>query len=349
MSLAGIYRNKVRQDLSLVTSLDDTHMERFATVPKTLMINQWSPEQRWLQLDSTYPDQIRKRYNILRKFPQMVIERQTADYVTAGETELRDRVVDYLLQTYPEYFSRQDNLILSPLTGLAVDVGPKGADPLAAVAMLASEDFLLLFPDSDDGHVHLRSGALLFPNGWSLRSHFNQAAPDASDTAAYENWNEWRLYSQRAARLGKTPREIHEDIVPHYMKNFADRVDMFFNKMEPGMLTWRRNWGPWMNDALFRHPDGKAPDMYEETPDNWLDYGYLRSEHETFMRLPQSQAVIFGIKTFMWKLSDILANPVTRNALIVSNDNLPPLMVEYRQESLRTFRPLLDRFRQPAP
>jgi hypothetical protein len=343
--LKGIYTDVVSADEKLIDTLDKTHMERFAAVPKTLMINQWTPDQRWLQLDATYPDQIAKRLEALQAYPEKVIERLDADYVRAGEYELRDRVAAYLLDNYPNYFKRQGDLILSLTTGLAVDVGPDGADPMVAVAALASEDFLLLFPDSADGDVRLRSGVLASPNDWSLRSHFNEVAPSLQDTVGYRDWAERLKESQRKARFGKTPREIHEGIVPHYMKHFADRVDMFFRKMPPDMMVWRRNWGLWTTDKLFLHADVPLPDMPAETPDNWLAHGYMRSEHETFTRLPKSNAILFGIKTYIWKFSDVLNNPVSRDALITSNDNLSPEMFEYRKKPLTTFRPLLDRYR----
>jgi hypothetical protein len=348
MSIHGIYPHQpAATDLAKTLRADD--MERFSAVPKTVMINQWPDGLDWLIVDRTYPAQIARRHQLLLTRRGMVIDRMPGDDVRAAEIELRDMVADYLPQVYPQYFQRDGNLILSPLTGFAIDVGPEGADPLVALALLASEDLLLLLPEAR-GPKHetvyvLKSGALLFPNDWSLRSHFDQPEPDRADPAAQEQWRAAQQASLKAARLGKSPNEIHDGHVSHFMQHFASRVDLFFDRMEPGMRTWRRNWGMRMTDELFLHSDLPAAALPALTPDNWAEHGYLRSEHETFTKLPQSGAVVFSIKTYLWKLSELVKNPVALNALIAADDNLAPTMFEYRADSLPTFREFLQRHR----
>ncbi len=347
VSLYGVFPDRLPRDENLVNTLRTDDIERFTVVPKTVMINQWPDDLDWILVDATYPKQIKRRLELLRMHGDMVIDRLPGDETAAAERELRDMVADYLVSTYPWYFQRDGNLILSPLTGLAIDIGPAGADPMVAVALLASEDMLLLFPAqrSDHGQAHyvLKSGALCFPNDWSLRSHFNQPEPDAMEATAQEAWHAARRRSMKAARLGKSPYEIHDGHVSHYMQHFASRVDLFFSKMEPGMRTWRRNWGMRMSDELFLHSDMLPADLPALSADNWAKYGYLRSEHETFTKLPQSGAVVFSIKTYLWKLSDLVENPLALNALLVANENLSPTMFEYRAESFPSFREFLAR------
>ncbi len=232
MTIHGVYQDRIAQDLELAKTLRTDHMSRFSVVPKTVMINQWPDDLEWVIVDTTYPAQIGRRLELLLARRDMVIDRLPGPDVRAAESELRDMVVDFVLHTYPQYFQRDANLILSPLTGLAIDVGPGGADPLVATALLASEDMLLLLPQTcgadDDAVYLLQAGALLFPNDWSLRSHFNQPEPDMLDSAALERWQAARLKSLKAARMGKSPHQIHDGHVAHYMQHFATRVDMFF-------------------------------------------------------------------------------------------------------------------------
>jgi hypothetical protein len=348
MSIHGIYSHQPAViDLAKTLRADD--MERFSAVPKTVMINQWPDGLDWLIVDRSYPAQIARRHELLLTRREMVIDRMPGDAVRAAEIELRDMVADYLPQTYPQYFQRDGNLILSPLTGLAIDVGPDGADPLVALALLASEDLLLLLPEAR-GPKHetvyvLQSGALLFPNDWSLRSHFHQSQPNGADRAALQQWRAAQQASLKAARLGKSPNEIHEGHVSHYMQHFASRVDLFFDRMEPGMRTWRRNWGMRMTDELFLHSDLPPAPLPALTPDNWAEHGHLRSEHETFTKLPKTGAVVFSIKTYLWKLSELVKNRVALQALIAADDALAPTMFEYRADSLPTFREFLQRHR----
>lgn len=345
MTLQGIYTDRFAENEELAESLRSDDMERFRAVPLTVMVNAWEPGLQWLLVDRTYPAQIRYRHRLLTSRFRFVIDRLAGEAVRQAELELRDEVAAYLPAEYPEYFRRDGDLILSLLTGLAIDVGPDGADPLVAVALLASEDMLLLLPSQrETGMAYtLQSGALLFPNGWSLRSRFSDPQPQG-DPQVLAAWQARRRRSERAARLGKTPYEIHDGHVRHYIEQFAARVDMFFARMQPGMRTWRRNWGMKPDGELFLHPDvvGEAP---APDADGWAERGYLRSEHETFTRLPRSGAVVFGIKTYLWKLSELMSNPPARDALLAANDSLAPAMAEYRADSLPAFRQFLERYR----
>jgi dimethylamine monooxygenase subunit A len=347
MSLHGVFLDRIARDEQLANTLRTDDMERYTVVPKTVMINQWPDDLHWILVDATYPAQISRRLTLLTTHRGMVIDRLPGMEVTAAEHELRDMVTDYLLSAFPQYFQREHDLIFSPLTGLAIDIGPDGADPLVAIALLASEDMLLLLPeprgDTEQAHYVLKSGALLFPNDWSLSSHFSQPEPGSRYPAAREQWLAAKRKSLKAARLGKSPYEIHEGHVSHYIETFAARVDLFFSRMEPGMRTWRRNWGMRLSDELFLHSDNLPENLPEPTPDNWEQYGYLRSEHETFTKLPGSKAVVFTIKTFMWKLSELVKNPIALNALLEADANLAPLMFEYRADNFPTFRKFLQR------
>jgi hypothetical protein len=350
MSIHGIHTDRLAGDAGLARTLRSDDMERYSVVPKTVMINQWPDDLDWIIVDRSYPAQINRRHELLLTRRDMVIDRQPGKNIHAAELELRDMVVDYVLATYPHYFRREQDLVLSPLTGLAIDVGPNGADPLVAVALLASEDMLLLLPESRGPNAEnvfvLKSGALLFPNDWSLRSHFNQPEPSSAAARALEKWRTARNKSLKAARLGKSPSEIHDGHVSHYMQHFASRVDVFFDRMEPGMRTWRRNWGGRLTDELFLHSDALPAGLPAFTSQNWAEYGYLRSEHETFTKLPNTKAVVFSIKTYLWKLSELVQNPVALEALLVASDNLAPTMFDYRADSLPTFREFLDRHRR---
>lgn len=345
----GIATDNIAKDAELAKTLRADDMERFCVVPRTVMINSWPDDLDWLILDRTYPSQIARRHELLQTRREMTIDRLPGRDVRDAELELRDTVVAYLLKTYPRYFQRRGDLVLSPLTGLAIDIGPEGADPLVAVALLASEDVLLLLPETRAGdeapRYVLKAGALLFPNDWSLRSHFHQPLNMGADADRQQVWQAARQKSLQSARLGKTPYAIHEGHVGHYMQHFASRVDLFFARMEPGMRTWRRNWGPRMSGELFLHSDALPAALPEFTADNWAMHGYLRSEHETFIKLPRSGAVMFGIKTYLWKLSELVNHRAALQALLSGYDKLTPTMFEYRAESLPTFGTYLQRYR----
>jgi hypothetical protein len=249
-----------------------------------------------------------------------------------AETELRDRVVQWLTTQHPRAFSRQGDHVTCHLTGVVVDVGPQGAQPMVAVAALATEDFLLMLPLEADaqGQViyRLMSGALLFPNGWSLRSHFDRSDPGPQHESLRAQWEEDRKLSHERAKLGRTTREIHQGSVPQYEAHLATSVDRAFHAMRPERVVWRRNWGPHLSPRLFRHADALdlVPPM---TPERLLEQGFIRSEHQTLVKLSRSAAIAFGLKNYLWPMRDMLADPQVRNALEVAAQRTWPETREY--------------------
>ena len=238
--------------------------------------------------------------------------------------------------TYPEQMKQR----LALLVGVVVDVGPQGAQPMVAVAALATEDFLLMLPAEADaqGQVSYRlmSGALLFPNGWSLRSCFDRTDPGPLDEGLRAQWERDRQLSQHRARLGRSTREIHQGEVPQYEAHLATSVDRAFHAMRPERVVWRRNWGPHLSPRLFRHADA-LDDVPPMTPERLLEQGFIRSEHQTLVKLPRTAAIAFGLKTYLWPMRDMLADPQVRSALEVAAQRTWPETREYmkgRHEAL---------------
>jgi hypothetical protein len=55
-----------------------------------------------------------------------------------------------MTKTYPTNFCMGGSKLVCTLSGLSIDVGPYGADPLVAMALIASEDLLLMVLDGKD-------------------------------------------------------------------------------------------------------------------------------------------------------------------------------------------------------
>jgi hypothetical protein len=329
----GVQLDAVPVDAEQVRALPGDHMQRLLPPPQTVLMNAYpAGDPSWLRIDSTYPGQMRQRLALLAARRPWVVDRLDSEAVLQAETELRDRVVKWLTTEHPRAFTRQGDLVTCHLTGVAVDVGPQGAQPMVAVAALSTEDFLLMLPAEADaqGQVgyRLMSGALLFPNGWSLRSCFDQPDPGPQDGQARVQWERDRQLSRDRARLGRSTREIHQGAVPQYDAHLATSVDRAFHAMRPERVVWRRNWGPHLSPRLFRHADALdvVPPM---TPERLLDHGFIRSEHQTLVKLPRSSAIAFGLKNYLWPMRDMLADPQVRSALEVAAQRTWPETREY--------------------
>jgi hypothetical protein len=136
--------------------------------------------------------------------------------------------------------------------------------PLDQAGRLVQEDLCLLF--GRDGHHVLDAGSVCFPSHWRL-----------------------------SEKLGRSLAEIHRP-VHHYDVELEARVDRFFERLRPERPVVRRNLSIHSHDDLFRPEPHESPASF--APDRaGLPQVWLRSERQTLLRLPETDAVLFTIKT----------------------------------------------------
>lgn len=147
--------------------------------------------------------------------------------------------------------------------GLAHHPPDPAEHPLAAAAQLVQDDLCLMV--HRDGDWHFDGGAVCFPSVWRMRD-----------------------------RLGQPTLALHER-VPHY-DTLTDRVDRFFDRLQPGRVVWRRNW------SFKPYPHLHVPASKTELPagghrvsGDGAPY-WLRTERQTLRKLPQSGAIVFVIR-----------------------------------------------------
>ena len=129
--------------------------------------------------------------------------------------------------------------------------------PLAALALMAQDDFCILQP-GESGEYVLSAGIVCFPSRWSL-----------------------------AEKIGRPLTAIHAP-VPVYDADLAMRVGRIFERIRVETPLWRMNWT--VHGSPVLHQPRAAPD------DGGL---YVRVERQTFRRLPETRAVVFGIRTYV--------------------------------------------------
>lgn len=120
------------------------------------------------------------------------------------------------------------------------------------------------------------------PDGWVL----------AAGCVCFPSY--WRL----AEKVGRPLLAVH-DPVPGYAGRLAGRVDAFLGRLRPGQGVWRRNWSIHDDPALFVPSHGPATGT-----ERWL-----RTEYQTLLRLEESEAVVFTIRTQQVPLTALAARP----------------------------------------
>ena len=138
---------------------------------------------------------------------------------------------------------------------------------LADLAGAVAEDLLLL--TFDGSACVLSAGILCFPNRWRL-----------------------------VDKMGLSLTAIHGP-VPDYEAALASPVDRFLERLRPGRAFTRGNWGL-----------ASSPDMHLPLPVALVDPSadgafYLRKEEQGFVKLPETEAVVFSIRTTVIPWSEV--------------------------------------------
>ncbi|MBO9410359.1 MULTISPECIES: DUF3445 domain-containing protein [unclassified Ruegeria] len=142
-------------------------------------------------------------------------------------------------------------------------VGIDRKHPMETLCNLVQEDICIL---QKRGEEHVLTGAILcFPASWRLSEKFMRPLID-----------------------------IHLP-VDSYDENVARRVQRLFDGIQPGRPLWRYN-ALWYEDAELYQPRSAQEPRHIKDPGT---AAYLRSERQTLLRLPKSQAVIFSIHTYV--------------------------------------------------
>lgn len=154
--------------------------------------------------------------------------------------------------------------------GVEVDLIP--GEPLRTLGRLVQEDLCLM---QQAGPEHRLTGAVLcFPASWHLDE-----------------------------KIGHALTGIHGP-VKTYDDDLAVRVQRMFDRIRPDAGLWR------MNALVYRDPTLHQPRREADPRTDRRGGSYLRAERQCLVRLPQSQAIVFSIHTYVVPLSSLPADAV---------------------------------------
>lgn len=142
------------------------------------------------------------------------------------------------------------------------EVSLAGEPPVLIAGHLVQEDFCIMERVAGEDEYVLTAAILCFPSRWSL-----------------------------AEKIGRPLTAIH-DPVPEYDADLAKRVNRVFDGVKADMPLWRANWTVHGFDELHQPSgDWRGQQLGDDL--------YVRVERQTFVRLPETQAVVFGIRTYV--------------------------------------------------
>ncbi|KAK2792809.1 hypothetical protein FQN51_001568 [Onygenales sp. PD_10] len=240
-------------------------------------------QRNWLTIDKNYMEEHKLRDSLFRNQRSKVFHCAPESHHACEET--LQVVTTYLCKRYPAMFKLDGNTVKITKTSEEFHLKDptKAMEPLEIAARLAMEDLSVLL-ENDKGEMYLAATASLFPIGWCAKD-----------------------------RIGYTISQMHGP-VPLWHKE----VEFSVNKLVPLALIFlsrlsvdtpmeRSSYfiqvaapGEPLDSILFK-PAGFSYDNTEPQPENII----VRRERQTFLRLPESGAIVFGVKTTLTYLPEL--------------------------------------------
>ena len=179
-----------------------------------------------------------------------------------------------LLQLLCDHLDTRDDFAVSDRDVQRPDgvrVALEAGPAVLTAGRLVQEDFCILEKGEDE--YILTAAVLCFPSRWSL-----------------------------AEKIGHPLTAIHGP-VPDYTDDLAKRVNRLFEGVKTGLPLWRANWTIHDHAELHQPSGGWRREEGGETL-------YMRVERQTLVRLPETQAVVFGIRTYIDPLEQLTREQV---------------------------------------
>ncbi|MBF4162414.1 DUF3445 domain-containing protein [Nocardioides sp. CBS4Y-1] len=182
---------------------------------------------------------------------------------------------------------------------------PEHPEPLGWIAAQVQEDIVLL--DQRDGVLYGDAGVVTFAADWSF-----------------------------GFDVGMTFLEIHGPVPRLHAEGVITRAHEFLKRLEPGEVYRRTNWtltvGRRLDVSTELYPEWGPDREWVQTLDD-EDFGrlvHLRVEVQHLIRLPESGAVMFLIRTYLLPLADLAGVEHWRLRTAEVLRELPDDMAEYK-------------------
>lgn len=268
-------------------------------------------------IDEHYVAECRDKALTLANDPSRYL---TLPHMMDAQWDFVELTMDALANDYPEHFSLHKNGALwtwenKPLgikdTFTFGDSSTLAMEPFEYIGRQLQGDFVLL--DQRDETLYADAGIVTSQADWSLAFNVGMS------------WREWHGPVPRATELG-----------------VMDRALKYLLNLQLGSPVRRLNWTMTVNPRLDTSPETYplwGGDRNAVNAENVGDMVHLRVELQSLFRLPRSNAVVFSIRCYLLKLSDLVTVPRWAKRLHRVQKGMHPDLIEYK--GMTKFHPLM--------
>jgi hypothetical protein len=275
----------------------------------------------WIEVDSDYMIDLERKEELIRVQGKVVLDVIDNEAVKLGCQELMEHICEWIIIRYPRLFQWQQgssqraniiNLANNRIISLYDDNGQhlkSGKEALLVVSQLVQDDFLIASP-LQDGHWLCAGGIVAFPGFYLL-----------------------------SEKINTTLFQTHSP-VPQFNEKLLASVERTLTRLEPSKPIERTSWelvdseedqfwvpmaGPLPRNTGAtptspHHLTGRKEDACKHEDASQL---ILRLDHQTFVKMPKSGIVFFGVHPFRRKLERLRDSPLLPRLLLDIHLNGP--------------------------
>lgn len=249
------------------------------------------PQSRWLETCVDLEVYHSHKLQVRKNYGQKVFA-SLADS-QPPQQELATLLRQHLLHDHAQVYGQMGDRLVHLPSGMRFDIPVSdGLDSLWSASLWVADDLLIMQPV--DGQYCLTAASLCSPSSWHLQD-----------------------------KLGQPMARIH-DPVPGIHQQLTPKIDQFLNNMATGQVVERRNWSLQETQDLAQFPQSTASPLAPSTP------LFYRMERQSLLRLPETQAIVFAIRIYLYALPELEqiqdALPSLRQAI----DSLSPALWDYK-------------------
>jgi glycine cleavage system T protein len=261
-----------------------------------------------IDIDEHYVSEMRDRALVLEKDP---LRCQALPHMMPAQWDMLELLMTSMSSSYPEHFTLDRNgdqwhWINRPLhieqRFTFGDPATLPYGPMEYIGRQCQGDFSL--QDQRDNQLYMDAGIITTQADWSL------------DFDVGMNFTEWH---------GPVP-------LAHKARVF-ERALKFLLNLQLGHPVRRLNWTMTINPRLDTSPENFhkwGTDRMTVTPENVGDKVHLRVEVQGLWRLPRSNAILFSIRCYLLKMSELVTVPKWARRFPRVLGSLPPELVDYK-------------------
>ena len=264
--------------------------------------------EHWFDVDEHYRSKMAERALVLARDPRRCM---VMPHMQEAAWDTLEMLMEHLATDYPALFSLhregnhwhwQNRVLELDQHFTFGDASTLPCEPLEYITRQAQGDFAVL--DQRDGDLYMDAGIVTCPADWSL-----------------------------AFDAGMSFKQWHAPVPMAHQMGVFDRALKYLMNIQVGKPVRRLNWTLTINPRMdtsretfheWGHERGQV------TADNVGQLVHLRVELQFMPRLPRSNALLFGIRTYLISFDELATQPRWACRLHRVLRDLPPQLIEYK-------------------